>query len=46
MIEITALVGTAIYGVLYWFLSDIKAELKHRNTLLREQNDILKRHLN
>ncbi len=34
--------GLMIYGVLYWYLSDIKQELKYRNTLLKEQNEILR----
>ena len=43
MIVITGIVGIMIYGVLYWYLSDIKTELRYRNTLLKEQNEILKK---
>ena len=40
---IVAMIGVLIYGVIMWYGSDIKHELRYRNTLLEEQNEILKR---
>ena len=40
---IVSVVGLFIYGVIMWYGSEIKHELRYRNTLLKEQNEILKK---
>lgn len=40
---IVSVVGLLIYGVIMWYGSEIKYELRRRNTLLKEQNEILKK---
>ena len=40
---IVTTIGLLIYGVIMWYGSDINHELRYRNTLLEQQNEILKR---
>lgn len=42
MILTTGIIGFLIFTAIFWGLNDIKIELKYRNTLLEEQNKILK----
>ncbi len=42
MIIMISLIGFLIFTALWFGLSDIKIELRYRNTLLKEQNKILK----
>lgn len=43
MILTTGIIGLLIFTAIWSGLNDIKIELKYRNTLLEEQNKILKR---
>jgi hypothetical protein len=40
---IIALFGFSIFGVLYWIGKYLKIEMKYRNYLLEEQNNILRK---
>ena len=42
MIIMTSLIGFLIFTALWFGLDSIKIELRYRNTLLKEQNQILK----
>ena len=42
MIIMTSLIGFLIFTALWFGLDNIKIELRYRNTLLKEQNQILK----
>lgn len=42
MILTIGIIGFLIFTTIFWGLNDIKIELKYRNTLLEEQNKILK----
>ena len=42
MITIIGILGIMFWGLFYWMLDDIRIELRYKNTLLKEQNDILK----
>ena len=42
MILITGIIGFLIFTAIWFGLDNIKIELKYRNTLLKEQNKILK----
>ncbi len=43
MILTTGVIGFIIYSAIHFGLNDIKKELKHRNTLLQRQNDIIQK---
>tara|TARA_R110000782_G_C14520654_1_gene381072 strand:+ start:142 stop:288 length:147 start_codon:yes stop_codon:yes gene_type:complete len=42
LIIVIATMGVIIFGVIYWIGIDLKIEMKYRNQLLEEQNEILK----
>jgi len=42
MIIMITLIGFLIFTAIWFGLDDIKTELRYRNTLLEEQNEILK----
>ena len=42
MILIIGITGLLIFSVFWWVLDEIRIELRYRNTLLKEQNQILK----
>ena len=46
MIGIVTLLGTALIITIHSGLKDIKTELKYKNNLLQDQNEILKHLLN